>query len=154
MMSDPVSFMNSYNEVVFDNFIAVLKQNLMFQTQLKITEGQKIKIDELTKELTQKNEDAQRVGQLDTDRHRIQSALNEKSQEVTSLRAQVDILNREVGQIKTLQSDLNNLKEELEQKTKKIQILESKYNISSDSVSTKRNDDELKSLQLGSGGLF
>lgn len=153
-MSDPVSFMNSYNEVVFDNFIAVLKQNLMFQTQLKITEGQKIKIDELTKELTQKNEDAQRVGQLDTDRHRIQSALNEKSQEVTSLRAQVDILNREVGQIKTLQSDLNNLKEELEQKTKKIQILESKYNISSDSVSTKRNDDELKSLQLGSGGLF
>ena len=153
-MSDPVSFMNSYNEVVFDNFIAVLKQNLMFQTQLKITEGQKIKIEELTKELTQKNEDAQRVGQLDTDRHRIQSALNEKSQEVTSLRAQVDILNREVGQIKTLQNDLNNLKEELEQKTKKIQILESKYNISSDSVSTKRNDEELKSLQLGSGGLF
>ena len=153
-MSDPVSFMNSYNEVVFDNFIAVLKQNLMFQTQLKITEGQKIKIEELTKELTQKNEDAQRVGQLDTDRHRIQSALNEKSQEVTSLRAQVDILNREVGQIETLQSDLNNLKEELEQKTKKIQILESKYNISSDSVSTKRNDEELKSLQLGSGGLF
>lgn len=153
-MSDPVSFMNSYNEVVFDNFIAVLKQNLMFQTQLKITEGQKIKIEELTKELTQKNEDAQRFGQLDTDRHRIQSALNEKSQEVTSLRAQVDILNREVGQIETLQSDLNNLKEELEQKTKKIQILESKYNISSDSVSTKRNDEELKSLQLGSGGLF
>ena len=153
-MSDPVSFMNSYNEVVFDNFIAVLKQNLMFQTQLKITEGQKIKIEELTKELTQKNEDAQRFGQLDTDRHRIQSALNEKSQEVTSLRAQVDILNREVGQIKTLQNDLNNLKEELEQKTKKIQILESKYNISSDSVSTKRNDEELKSLQLGSGGLF
>ena len=36
-MSD-VNFMNAYNDVVLENFMAVLKQNFMFQTQIKFLE--------------------------------------------------------------------------------------------------------------------
>jgi hypothetical protein len=42
-----VEFLNSYTEVVLENFDAVLKQNLMFQTQLKIVEKRKGEKDEL-----------------------------------------------------------------------------------------------------------
>ena len=33
-------FLSTYNEVILDNFNAVLKQNFMFQTQIKILEEQ------------------------------------------------------------------------------------------------------------------
>ena len=36
-MSD-ANFINAYNEVVLENFTAVLKQNFMFQTQIKFLE--------------------------------------------------------------------------------------------------------------------
>ena len=49
-MSD-VNFVNSYNEIVFDNFIAVLKQNLVFQTQLKLVEAKVAKLNELEQQL-------------------------------------------------------------------------------------------------------
>jgi hypothetical protein len=39
-------FLSAYNEVILDNFTAVLKQNFMFQTQLKFVEDQKQKLVE------------------------------------------------------------------------------------------------------------
>jgi chromosome segregation ATPase len=118
-MSD-VNFMNSYNEIVFDNFIAVLKQNLMFQTQLKLVEPKLARIPELekqvadsstalqelertrstvqslTNELSGKNAQIQQHSSSDADHHRIQTALNEKMRECETLRASVDSLNREL----------------------------------------------------------
>lgn len=118
-MSD-VNFINSYNEIVFDNFIAILKQNLMFQTQLKIIEPKLARITELeqqltesgtarqeverlqatvqslTAELTGKNAQIQQHSGSDAERHRIQSALNEKMRECESLKSSVEVLNREL----------------------------------------------------------
>ncbi len=148
-MSDSVAFMNSYNEVVFENFVAVLKQNLMFQTQLKLVEAQTGKVAELetqlgaakrtlgeqsqlqaiienlTRELNDKREEVRRAGLSEGDRHRIQSALNEKSQEVISLRDQIDVLNREVNQLAPLRSALSVVKEQLAKKIERLEQVES-----------------------------
>lgn len=126
-MSD-VNFINSYNEIVFDNFIAVLKQNLVFQTQLKVMEPKLARMAELEKQLAESGDAQKEIAQLratvqslttelngkntqiqqqsgaDADRHRIQTALNEKMRECESLKASVDVLNRELqtlgGQVK------------------------------------------------------
>ena len=45
-MSD-ANFINAYNEVVLENFVAVLKQNFMFQTQIKFLEERVSLIPEL-----------------------------------------------------------------------------------------------------------
>ncbi len=44
-------FLDVYNEVVLENFYAVLKQNFMFQTQLKFAEENTKKVGELEKKL-------------------------------------------------------------------------------------------------------
>lgn len=123
-MSD-VNFINSYNEIVFDNFIAVLKQNMVFQTQLKLMEPKLARIAELeqqdadsgtthqeleqlrstvqslTSELTGKNAQIQQQSGSDAERHRIQTALNEKMRECESLKASVEVLNRQVQSLHT-----------------------------------------------------
>ena len=45
-----VDFVNSYTEVVVENFDAVIKQNLMLQTQLKLAAKQKVKLENFEKE--------------------------------------------------------------------------------------------------------
>ena len=44
-------FLSTYNEVILDNFNAVLKQNFMFQTQLKFAEEKAKEVSELEKKL-------------------------------------------------------------------------------------------------------
>ena len=39
-------FLSTYNEVIMENFTAVLKQNFLFQTQLKFVDDQKKKLEE------------------------------------------------------------------------------------------------------------
>ena len=39
-MTTDVHFLSAYNEVIFENFNSVLKQNLLFQTQIKFLEEQ------------------------------------------------------------------------------------------------------------------
>mgnify|MGYP003345724111 FL=1 len=33
-----VEFSNAYQEILFDNLVSIIKQNFMFQTQLKLAE--------------------------------------------------------------------------------------------------------------------
>lgn len=118
-MSD-VTFINAYNEIVFENFQAILKQNLVFQTQLKLMESKIVRIealekqladstesaknaeqlqariDALTTEVTAKNSQIQQQSGADAERHRIQTALNDRMRECESLRASVEVLNREL----------------------------------------------------------
>lgn len=158
-MSDSVEFMNAYNDVVFENLTAILKQNFIFQTQLKIVDTQIKKvadlekvvasqsqqqtiIDTLTRELNEKREEVRRSTQVDADRHRIQTALNEKSQEVTSLRAQIDVLNREVSRITPLQDELTVVKTELAQKAERLEQFESPVKQKGRKKSTAKTSEE------------
>ena len=107
-MSD-ANFINAYNEVVLENFIAVLKQNFMFQTQIKFLEErvstipaleekgnsydsvvrEKIELQNKISSLTSENENKDNIirntTNSDADKHRLQTALNEQAKELEKL---------------------------------------------------------------------
>ena len=109
-------FLSTYNEVILDNFNAVLKQNFMFQTQIKILEEQikekseletklaslsseknnivelRAEIDGLKTELNSKNLAIQNLNNTDSERHRLQTAVNNQMKEIEGLKSQVDSL--------------------------------------------------------------
>ena len=109
-------FLNTYNEVILDNFNAVLKQNFLFQTQIKVLEEQvkekseletklaslssennnivelRAEIDGLKAELENKNLAIQNLNNTDSERHRLQTAVNNQMKEIEGLKSQVDSL--------------------------------------------------------------
>jgi len=109
-------FLSTYNEVILDNFDAVLKQNFMFQTQIKILEEQikeksgletklaslssekndivelRAEIDGLKTELDNKNLAIQNLNNTDNERHRLQTAVNNQMKEIEGLKSQVGSL--------------------------------------------------------------
>ena len=109
-------FLSTYNEVILDNFDAVLKQNFMFQTQIKILEEQikekseletklaslssekndivelRVEIDGLKAELDSKNLAIQNLNNTDSERHRLQTAVNNQLKEIEGLKSKVDSL--------------------------------------------------------------
>ena len=109
-------FLSTYNEVILDNFDAVLKQNFMFQTQIKILEEQikeksgletklaslssekndivelRAEIDGLKTELDSKNLAIQNLNNTDNERHRLQTAVNNQMKEIEGLKSQVGSL--------------------------------------------------------------
>ena len=108
-----VNFINAYNEVILDNFNAVLKQNFLFQTQIKFFEDQSKELeslrervsgfDELVKErdnlshqvsllkndVSDRDRTIQNANNSDADRHRLQTALNNQAKDI-------DILNERI----------------------------------------------------------
>ena len=109
-------FLDVYNEVILDNFNAVLKQNFMFQTQIKFAEEKVKEVGELEKKLaalTSENSDAnilreeiktlkdtisqkeaiiQSSTNADNERHRLQTAVNTQMKEIEGLKKTIDDL--------------------------------------------------------------
>jgi spore germination protein YaaH len=95
-----MNFIQSFGEVAQDNFISVVKQNLLFQTQIKLLDEQAKKIPELLQkiddlekvkdefqtiveentdlknQITNKNNIIETTSKTDIERHRLQTALN------------------------------------------------------------------------------
>jgi chromosome segregation ATPase len=116
-----VKLQNAYVEVVLDNFISVIKQNLMFQTQLQLSndivkENENIKnqiedlkkrnldlqslVDNLNKNNTElksvankKTEDSNYFDSLKNDKSRIQTALNDTLRELKKLKEDLQLKN-------------------------------------------------------------
>ena len=112
-------FLSTYNEVILDNFDAVLKQNFIFQTQIKILEEQikekseletklaslssekndivelRTEIDGLKAELDNKNLAIQNLNNTDSERHRLQTAVNSQLKEIEGLKSQIDSLQKD-----------------------------------------------------------
>lgn len=97
-------FLDVYNEVILENFYAVLKQNFMFQTQLKFAEENNKKIADLEKQIailtsenkdtvTQKNQIIENSANIDNERHRLQVAVNNQMKELESLKKIIENLN-------------------------------------------------------------
>lgn len=147
-MSD-VNFLNSYNEVILENLNAILKQNFLFQTQLKMLEEQnsvipkleeqinlvnqkldsKIKdyeqlvitkdkianeLDGVRGDLNTKNAILQNNVQVDNDKNRLQTALNNQAKEIESLKLKMKSVDEIIGSkdeyIKQLEEMLPNSK--------------------------------------------
>ena len=101
-----VEFMNAYQEVLFDNLNAILKQNLTFQTQLKMfekvaSEKQELeqKCNSLTEELNVANSKTSELdyyknqtrnqNEILDEKNRIQIALNDSSRKITQLEQEI-----------------------------------------------------------------
>ena len=117
-----VQFINSYNEVLFDNFVSVLKQNILFQTNIKILE-EKVKgysnleqnlnelndirnmyntaldnIGKLQAQLNQKDQQLSSMHSNDAEKYRLQSAVNDLMRQNAELEAK---LNKKITKKKT-----------------------------------------------------
>jgi len=136
-MSD-ANFINAYNEVVLENFTAVLKQNFMFQTQIKFLEErvntipaleekgnsydsvvrEKLELQNKISSLTSENENKDNIiknsNNSDADKHRLQTALNEQAKELERLSNKVTNVEKDIADknyyIKQLEDMLPNSK--------------------------------------------
>jgi predicted nucleic acid-binding Zn-ribbon protein len=120
-----VNFSNVYQEVLFENLDAILKQNFMFQARLKIYETQESKQAELQakfnelsanyQEAVNKLEEnnnsvqtfkvqAQQSDSLNQEKSRIQSALNDSMREITVLNQLIESKDKELSDLKDLLS--------------------------------------------------
>ena len=86
-MSD-ANFINAYNEVILENLNAIMKQNFMFQTQIRFLEERVGKIPEME----------QKLANVETDKSTKQNDYN----------SLVDERNRLVNEVSSLKSELEN----------------------------------------------
>lgn len=176
-MSD-ANFINVYNEVVLENFTAVLKQNFMFQTQIKFFEEKvkeipalqekgnsydsvvreknelQNKIVSLTSEVENKDTIIKNTSNSDADKHRLQTALNEQAKELERLSNKISDIENDIADknyyIKQLEDMLPNSK----RKKLGLEIIESaKEEVeevkSTEKVSVKENNVVLKVESAG-----
>ena len=176
-MSD-ANFINVYNEVVLENFTAVLKQNFMFQTQIKFLDEKvkeiptlqekgnsydsvvreknelQNKIVSLTSEVENKDNIIKNTSNSDADKHRLQTALNEQARELAKLNNKVANIENDIADknhyIKQLEDMLPNSK----RKKLGLEIIESaKEEVeeikSTEKVSVKENNVVLKVESAG-----
>ena len=168
-------FLDVYNEVILDNFNAVLKQNFMFQTQLKFAEEKAKEVGELEKKLaalTSENSDAnilreeiktlkdtisqkeaiiQSSSNTDNERHRLQTAVNTQMKEIEGLKKTIDDLQQK---LKDQQIQVTQLEEMLPNSKKKklgIELPEEQKPIKEESKKPgiKEDDNILKFTSTG-----
>ena len=136
-MSD-ANFINAYNEVILDNLTAIMKQNFMFQTQMKFLEERvstipaleekgklydsvvnekselQNKISSLTSENENKDNIIKNTTNSDADKHRLQTALNEQAKELERLNNKIINVEKDIDDknyyIKQLEDMLPNSK--------------------------------------------
>jgi hypothetical protein len=176
-MSD-ANFINAYNEVILDNLTAIMKQNFMFQTQMKFLEervstipaleekgklydsvvNEKLELQNKISSLTSENENKDNIiknsNNSDADKHRLQTALNEQAKELERLSNKVTNIEKDIADknyyIKQLEDMLPNSK----RKKLGLEIIESiKEEVeevkSTEKVSVKENNVVLKVESAG-----
>ena len=104
-----IKFLEKYNEAALDNFVAVVKQNVLFQAQIAYLSEQNAQIGELqqqiidfepvkealvklkdeninlTNELNTKTTIIESANKTDAEKYRLQTSLNEQSREIERL---------------------------------------------------------------------
>jgi chromosome segregation ATPase len=176
-MSD-ANFINVYNEVVLENFTAVLKQNFMFQTQIKFLEEKvkeipalqekgnsydsvvreknelQNKIVSLTSEIENKDNIIKNTSNSDADKHRLQTALNEQARELAKLNDKVANIENDIADKNNYIKQLEDMLPNSKRKKLGLEIIESaKEEVeevkSTEKVSVKENNVVLKVESAG-----
>lgn len=160
-MATDVKFIQKYNEVILENFNAVLKQNLLFQAQIGVLEEDvkkhedyeiiKTEVSKLIEEnttlrndLNNKNSVIQNNLNVDSERHRLQTALNKQSKELSRL----EKLSEEQNEyIKKLEEMLPNSKK----KKLGIEVIEEKVPTVEAPVETQTIDNEVVKVESAGG---
>lgn len=122
-----VDFANAYQEILLDNLVAVIKQNFIFQTQIKLNENVlkektqlenelkelKSNIDSygnMSKELENYKQKAEQNSSAHDEKNRIQVALNDEMKKGLEL-------------VKKVEETTNQYEKQLAEKNKKIEEL-------------------------------
>jgi chromosome segregation ATPase len=125
-MSNDLVFLNNYVEVVNDNVSSIIKQNFVFQTQLKMAETKlaqledsKQTVDKLSVENKQLNQQITELKNLTSsyknvsdDKNRLQVSLNETSQVKNQLQSQINDMQQELTRLRAQSDELENLRKE------------------------------------------
>lgn len=174
-----VRFLTYYNETVIENFISVVKQNLLFQAQIRGLEEQLKIIPELQKsaeqfeelkvEITRLKEDninlknqldskaaiVENANKVDTERFRLQTAVNTQMKEITGYK---DTIANLQNQLKKETEYTKQLEEMLPKTAKKKLGIEIVEQITKEEVqkteSLPLNNTEEKLKVESSGGTF
>ena len=172
-------FLSAYNEVILDNFTAVLKQNFMFQTQLKFVEDQKQKLVEAEEKIAKlqdigkKNESLMNElddlkGQLnskdaliksatnsDVERHRLQTAVNTQTKEIASLKDSINTLQKEFDGQKEYITQLEEMLPNSKKKKLGIAIVEEVKPVTEEKIEKTTEIENVNLLKFeSSGGTF
>jgi len=130
-MSD-VNFINAYNEIIFDNLSAILRQNIMFQTQLKLLEEQVKEIPKLHEQLAQfssiGNEKLELENKFNSETGNLNNRINELTNELNSKNNQLQSLQASDANSHRLQTALNTQAAEIDRLTTRINNFESESN--------------------------
>jgi chromosome segregation ATPase len=121
-MSD-ANFINAYTEVILENLNAIMKQNFMFQTQIKFLEQRVNDIPEMEKKLAdfEKNKSVE-LEQLQNSAGNIEKKLSETSSDYEKkLADKQNDYNHLMDQKNNLIGEVNSLKNEVEEKNRIIQ---------------------------------
>ena len=121
-----VEFTNAYQEVLLDNLVSIIKQNFVFQTQLKLAENSgkakeelQVKYDELANihevlkgqlgnvEKNKAKLDA--TSSVHEEKSRLQSALNDTMKKYAALEKQIEQMEAEVQGLKIYIDKLENI---------------------------------------------
>jgi polyhydroxyalkanoate synthesis regulator phasin len=96
-----VEFSNAYQEILLDNLVSIIKQNFVFQTQIKLTENIVHEKQELQKSYDKLlNEKTTQSSSSSEEKNRIQQALNEVMKKNSSLTKENLFLRNEVESLK------------------------------------------------------
>lgn len=121
-----VEFSNTYQEILLDNLFSIIKQNILFQTQLKLAEeaGKSraelqtkyedlIKVHEALKTQLIDAESYKAIAVSNETAHeektRMQTALNDIMKKNTGLQKTIEIKNAEINALKEYISKLENI---------------------------------------------
>ena len=104
-----VEFSNAYQEILLDNLVAIIKQNFVFQTQLKLAEESGKAKNEIQAKYNELIQAYEAVKDLKTkvdvnasaheDKSRLQSALNDSMKQNTALQKQLEEKNTEIASL-------------------------------------------------------
>jgi len=144
-----VEFSNAYQEILLDNLMAIIKQNFIFQTQIKLTEDvskQKNELEKNYKEILDKynlikddvekinsyKQKAEQNNSAHEEKNRIQSALNENMKKCSTLQLELETCSNNFK--KELENKITFFEKELNQKDEKIKTLENYVKVLEENV--------------------
>jgi chromosome segregation ATPase len=161
-----VEFSNAYQEVLLENLDAILKQNFMFQTKLKLFEKEaniktelQAKLDDVTAKyheaITQVGEAEQYKVQASSndaivqEKSRIQSALNDTMRELGTTKGALEGSQAEVKELKSRIAELEKLVPPAPKTPAKKTTVKTEEKKPSDSAST-----DLFNIKVDDGSSF
>jgi chromosome segregation ATPase len=121
-MSD-VNFINAYNEVILDNLTAIMKQNFMFQTQMKFLEERASKIPEMEQKLASVESDKNNKQE---EYNRLLNDKNNLANEVSSLKHEIENKNSIIQNNITTDNDKHRLQTAVNEQAGEIEKLKNR----------------------------